>query len=207
MSETSVAESTPDRASGRGSLSRESILAVAAELFRKRGYRATSLQDVADRFGVQRPALYYWFRKKVDILIAIHDPILNGLNDELQRIVALDVDPDAKLSMILESQIAMFMENTAELAVYLGNEAELPEDARQAARRVSREYQATLETIYREGVEAGQFADLDPKVATSALIGMVQWLHRWYRPEGPYRPDEVRDTIMRIARGGITPEG
>ncbi|KHL02466.1 hypothetical protein LK10_12805 [Sinomonas humi] len=184
-------------------MSRESILAVAADLFSRQGYRATSLQDVADRFGVQRPALYYWFPRKVDILIAIHDPIITSLTEELDRVAALDVDADEKLTLILASQVKMYTEKTAELAVYLGNEAELPEKQRAAYRQMARHYQLTIETIYRDGVEAGLFEDLDPKMATASLLGMVQWLHRWYHPSGRYNADQVMDTILSIARHGI----
>src|SRR4051794_41923376 len=63
---------------GRQPLRRDEILRVAARIFRDNGYRATNLQVVADHFGVKRPAIYYWFPSKADILVEIHRRFLGG---------------------------------------------------------------------------------------------------------------------------------
>lgn len=191
----------PDRES-RPSLDRESILKVAADLFRQKSFRATSLQEVADVFGVQRPALYYYFDSKAEILIEIHDRLLAALMAELEPVRASDASPDEKLRAVLEGQIRTYAENIAELAVFIENETELPEDVYSKARQEKREYGAMIEEIYREGVAEGSFVDVDPKIAVFALIGMTNWMYRWYNRDGSYTIDDLAEIITMLARNG-----
>lgn len=107
-------------------LSRESILHVAAEIFRQRGYRATNLQVVADVFGVRRPALYYYFKSKSDILVEIHNRLLEALLAQLDEITAGDMPANVQFAQVITGQIRLYAANIAELVVFIENETELP---------------------------------------------------------------------------------
>src|SRR4051812_19061861 len=89
---------------GRQPLSRDEILRVAARIFRDNGYRATNLQKVADHFGVKRPAIYYWFPSKADILVEIHRRFLAELHGQLNTVMASDSPADYKMVSILTGQ-------------------------------------------------------------------------------------------------------
>lgn len=195
------------RANGKGrvakkDLSRDEILEVAAVIFREKGYRATNLQEVADHFGVKRPAIYYYFSSKAEILGEINDRFLEELVRELEEIEASDLSADEKLIRIITGQVSLFAENIAELAVFLGNETELTSTVRRRAQVRKREYQKKLEGIFREGVAEGAFRDLDPQITISTLIGMTNWMYRWYRSDGPTSPAQIAETIVEFARGG-----
>jgi AcrR family transcriptional regulator len=55
-----------------GAQTRERILDVAQDLFTRQGYDKTSLRDIAERLEITKAALYYYFQRKEDILIALH---------------------------------------------------------------------------------------------------------------------------------------
>ena len=186
----------------RRPLSHDEILRVAAEIFRDNGYRATSLQQVADYFGVKRPALYYWFPSKADILVEIHRRFLAALHEQLDSILESAMTVDEKLVAILTGQVELFAGNIAELAVFISNEVELPADARGEVQVAKRRYQAVLQDLYRQGVSDGVFAELDPQIAVSALLGMTNWMFRWFRPDGRRSAQDVADVIGRLARHG-----
>lgn len=186
----------------RSGLSRDEILRVSADLFRKRGYRATSLQEVADHFGVRRPAIYYWFKSKSDILLEIHQRFMDILTTQLDEILRMDISPDEKLIKIISSQIDTFSGGIADLATFIENESELPDGARQPVREAKRYYQQAVEQIYRDGVASGAFADLNPYIAASTILGMTNWMYRWYRPDGRHSVHEVASTIVHLARHG-----
>ncbi|MBS1861622.1 MAG: TetR family transcriptional regulator [Actinobacteria bacterium] len=190
------------RDDGRRDLSRDEILEVAARLFREKGYRATSLEEVADHFGVKRPAIYYYFRNKAEILGEIHDRFLDELVRQLDEIAAGEESADRKLARIIAGQVRLFADNIAELAVFLGNESELPPRARRSAQARKRLYQEKLEAIFRAGVAEGRLKDLDPHVAMFTVIGMTNWMYRWYRPSGEATPDQIADVIAEIAQSG-----
>ncbi len=190
------------RAGQKKDLSREEILRVAARLFRDKGYRATNLQEVADHFGVRRPAIYYYFANKVEILLEIHNRLLETLMTQLEEISAMDLSPDEKLRRAITGQVEVYATNISELAVFIGNESELPAKERSQARKEKRRYEEMLEGIYREGVADGTFADLDPQITMFTITGMTSWMYRWYRPGGRFSPTEIADTIVNLACGG-----
>jgi AcrR family transcriptional regulator len=194
-----------DRPGGRrGGLSHEVILEVAAGLFHTQGYRATSLAQVAAHFGAQRPAIYYYFPNKVAILIEIHDRLLRALTEQLDEIRAdVDISPAEKLERIVRGQVELYAKNISALAVFIENEAELPPKEMKRARAEKRRYGEAIEAIYIEGVAAGSFADLDPKVVISGLSGLTGWMYRWYSPDGKRSPDEVAEILLGIVRGGL----
>ncbi len=187
----------------RGELNHEVIIEVAAGLFHTQGYRATSLEQVASHFGVQRPAIYYYFPNKVAILIEIHDRLLHALTEQLDKVAAADLSPAEKLERIVRGQVELYAENISALAVFIENEAELPDKEMRRARAEKRRYGAAIEAIYAAGVAEGAFADLDPKVVVSGLSGLTGWMYRWYDPGGRRSPDEVADILLAMVRGGL----
>ena len=203
MSADAAANSRTRRAPRKRDLSREEILRVAARLFRDKGYRATNLQEVADYFGVRRPAIYYYFQNKVEILLEIHNRLLETLVAQLEEISAMDVSADEKLRLAITGQVEVYADNISELAVFIGNEAELPPKTRTRARKEKRRYEEMLEAIFVEGVQDGSFApDLDPQITMFTITGMTSWMYRWYRPGGRATPAEIAETIVSLARGG-----
>ncbi len=87
---TSTSISTKDR-----------ILATAAELFAQRGFSSASLQDVADRLGITKAALYYHFDSKDEILLTVLRPYLEAADEFLDRHSA-DQDPHLLLAEYLD---------------------------------------------------------------------------------------------------------
>lgn len=194
----------PDK--GRGSLSRDEILRVAAGIFREKGYRATSLQHVADHFGVRRPAIYYWFAKKADILVEIQERFFDPLTAQLEEIMTLDLPADEKLMRIITGRAEIFASSTAELAVFVENESELPDEAKQQTRRAKRRYQKSIEELYRAGVREGKFIDIDPYIATGLILSITNGMYRWFRPGETGTASQVAEIITRFACHGLLVE-
>lgn len=189
-------------APGKRELSRETILVVAARLFRAKGYRATSLQEVADHFGIRRPAIYYYFANKVEILVEIHTRLLEALGAQLDDIAARDLPAAEKLAQVLNGQVELYAENISELAVFLENEAELPRDVRLKARREKRRYNDLLEELYQEGMDDGSFVRSDPTIVVFALTGITTWMYRWYDPNGGYSPADIARQFLLVVEHG-----
>ena len=69
---------------------------------------------------------------------------------------------------------------------------------------MDREYLELLESIVREGVETGEFAPLtNPRIATLGIIGSLNWMTHWYRPEGPLRADAIADQFCDMFLAGL----
>jgi hypothetical protein len=80
------------------------------------------------------------------------------------------------------------------------------------APRARREYDRAIERAYREGVDEGLFRDLPPTLVVFGILGMCNWLHEWYKPEGRSTPTEIADVFLDVLERGYlkatgTPRG
>ena len=99
-----VAIEVPPKAS-KSSSRRDAILRHATQLFDERGYSNTSLDDIAQAVGVTREALYYYYRNRSEILLAIIRPQSIALIDGLDRIVAADLPSSEKLHRAIDNHL------------------------------------------------------------------------------------------------------
>jgi hypothetical protein len=70
------------------------------------------------------------------------------------------------------------------------------------AARARREYDGAIERAYRDGVDEGLFRDLPPTLVVFGILGMCNWLHEWYKPEGRSSPTEIADVFIDILERG-----
>jgi AcrR family transcriptional regulator len=81
------------RPRNQGLETREKILDVALELFTQNGYDKTSLRDIAERLGISKAALYYYFARKEDILLELHLRLHRFGTEALDELEALPDGP------------------------------------------------------------------------------------------------------------------
>jgi len=178
------------------------IVEAAAEAFRTKGFAATSLEDIASAVGIWKGSLYHYINTKEDLLFAVvrepAEEILAGLRDLSQ----MDLPPTEKIRRATRSHLKVLETNFVYASVYLQEIA-----VRRRMKEWSsmdREYLELLESIIRQGVESGEFAPLtNPRIATLGIIGSLNWLTQWYRPEGPLRADAIADQFCDMFLAGL----
>jgi len=171
-------------------------------LFRRKGYRATSLEDVAAEFGISRPALYYHFRSKREILYTIYRSVSDQLIQGAHEIYEMDLPPGEKFRRLVRYHANTILNNADRMAVYYDEEVELGEAERAEVRKTRRRYTEMLIDVYREAVEAGHCVDLPPKLAVHIIIGACNWAYKWYDPAGPTTPEEMTNIVERLLMDG-----
>jgi AcrR family transcriptional regulator len=184
---------------------RERILTTAADVFQQ-GYHATSLDDVAVRLGVTKPAIYHYFPSKEHLLSELYDRVVSLSVARLKAIARTDSPPVEKLEAMLRAHIGLVAEQLPLFTVFFREEKNLPEAYRRQVLPKQRAYGRMMVDVYREGVRAGAFRDVDPVVATSALLAMGNWLYHWYRPDGRLSPKEIADIMVTLAMAGCLRE-
>lgn len=188
-----------------GTPTRTRILQEAAKLFTEKGYEATSVQDIAQALGLSKAALYHHFRSKEEILYAISLLALEGLVAAGEK--ALEVaDPKAALLRFMEAHARYFEENRPFFVAMLQGLQSLSPEHREATVRLRDRHEENLRAILRRGVEQGVFREVDVALAGRAVLSMLNWMIRWFRPDGPMRAEEVarayHDLILRgLERG------
>lgn len=186
---------------------RGQILRAAADLFRERGYRATTLDDIAAHLGMSKASLYGYFAAKEGILAAISRETMEMFSRGLAEISRRRLPPREKLRQVVHHHVELVLTHRSFLTVFFSEEASFPGPfARQMAREKDR-YDRGVERIIREGIRQGVFREVPGRLAVYALLGMVNWLYKWCSPAGPLRADEIAQAYLDfIERGILTPK-
>ena len=182
----------------------ESILRAAARIFAEKGYHQASIRDIARATSVSLSGLYYYFNSKEELLFLIQDHAFGTLLNNLERLLQGEEQPHRRLRLLMENHLRYFIANTAEMKV-LSHEAEaLTGDFRRRVNAKKRRLTEIALDILREIRPAG---DVDLRVATFAMFGMMNWLYNWHRADRDVPLDKIVDDMYRIFLEGFQPAG
>ncbi len=189
-------------APSRRDLVRSQILVTAADLFRARGYRATTLDDLAHGLGMSKATLYGYFPSKEDLLAAIFHRTMALVEAGLARIARSGAPPAEQLRQVIRHHVRTVVAEQSFLTVFFAEDANLPHRlARAIARREAR-YDHAVAAIVRRGVRAGVFVAPEPRLLVFALLGMTNWVFRWYDPRGAWTADTIADAFIALLEPG-----
>jgi AcrR family transcriptional regulator len=202
---------TPDRsgtASTRKQLMENEVLEHATRLFAERGFAGTSLQDVATSMGLKRPALYYYFKSKEELLDRLIAQAVTDPANQLRDIAAqLDLDPAERLHAIAHRIVTVTLNHTDRFLVLVKSESELSPATRQKFDDSRREATNIVTAVIEEGIEAGLFRAVDPRVAAFTVYGICNWAAWWYNPERHDSIESVADQLADTALAGLQRNG
>ncbi len=176
----------------------DEILTVAARLFRSKGYRATTMDDIAGELNVTKPALYYYIENKHDLLYAICVSAIERLMEGVREIMSGPGESGEKLRRLIFWHVNMFSEHGDVTTVYLAEEGELQEDKRAFIRSLSREFESSYRELLQREIAEGRFRDLDVPMVVRGIAGMCNWLFGWYRPEGQASADDIAEVFYDL---------
>lgn len=186
---------------------RKDIVHAAAEVFRAKGVAKTSIDDIARVAGVDRATLYYYVGSKDELF---REVVLDAVvsNIELsEKIAKGDDPPEKKLEQLVAGVLASYAQFYPHIFVYLREDPEtLPPPSKGGADIVDlqRRFDRALTSIVREGIDSGAFrADIPPRLAAYGVIGMLNWTHRWFKPDGPVDADDIAKAFSTLTVEGL----
>ena len=182
---------------------REQILRTAADLFRERGYRATTLDHIAARLAMSKASLYTHFRAKEEMLAAISRGTIEAFSRELALVLRSDLAPEEKLRRVVRNHVRFVIANRSFLTVFFSEEASLPPRLARALAAQKDRYDKGVESIVVEGIKRGVFRDLPPRLVVFGILGMVNWLYKWYDPDGRWDAEEISAAFLSLVEGGL----
>ncbi len=178
----------------------ESILRASADIFAEKGYHQASIRDIARETGVSLSGLYYYFQSKEELLFLIQDHAFGTLLAELDRRLEGVESPEDRISILIENHLGYFVSNMSEMKV-LSHEAEsLSGEFREIVNAKKRKLTSLVMGILGE---LRAESDLDLRVSTFALFGMMNWLYNWYRPEQDVPIEKLAEDMRRLFLGGF----
>jgi TetR/AcrR family transcriptional regulator, cholesterol catabolism regulator len=183
---------------------RVDILKAAARAFRKLGYHGATVEQIAAALHMKKGNLYYYFKNKEEILFACHQYSLDQLTMLLEHVEASGASPEAKLEQLIIAFVHTILDELHGTALFLDLEALTPAHLKAVIVRRDR-FEHGVRHVLEEGMETGAFTRGDPKLLAFALFGAVNWIPRWFNPNGPATSQEIADRFARYLIGGLKP--
>jgi AcrR family transcriptional regulator len=190
---------------GEGPSRRQELLAIAARLFAERGFKNTTVRDIADAAGILSGSLYHHFDSKESIVDELLDSFQQALWREYDAIEASDLSPRQKLEAVVRTSFDAIDRHHSEVAIFQTDAAYLSSFERFAYLGERNTRFRTLWTgLLRQGVASGELrADLNVELVYRFLRDTVWVAVRWYRPGGDLTPEQVADQYLHILLEGI----
>ena len=187
----------------RRKAARAQILRAAADLFRERGYQASTVDHIAARLGMSKASLYTHFRAKEEMLAAISRETIEAFTRDLSLVLGSRLSPEDKLRRVVRQHVQFVIANRSFLTVFFGEEANLPPRFARALAAQKDRYDKGVERIVQDGVQGGAFRDVPPRLVVFAVLGMVNWVHKWYNPRGRWGAEEISAAFLSLIGGGL----
>lgn len=177
----------------RADTQRRLVLDRAAEIFSRRGFRATSMNEIAAAVGLSKPTLYHYFRSKEELLVRLYSDVLDESLRMAEQTVAAAGDPLTAIRELISTRVVYTCEKRSLLTVFFEEEQELPSDLAEEVLRRRRAF----EVLFRDALDRHLaqhphlLAGITPTVYVNMCLGAVNWCYKWYRPTGPLSPQEL----------------
>jgi AcrR family transcriptional regulator len=182
---------------------RAAMYRTVAQLFRDRGFDATSVSDIARALGLTKAGLYHHFESKETLLFEIMMFGLDKVRDEVIVPVRGIRDPEERLRQLILRHGRIITRGNGAVA-HLGDEIRaLPPAARRQIQQRMRVYFDLVRDTLGELHSSGRLRDVDRTVATFSLIGMILWLPRWFRQDGRLTQDAIAHDLAALALSGL----
>lgn len=185
--------------------SRQEILRTAARLFQQRGYDATSMNDVAAALKLSKGGLYHHFQSKDEILFEIMNHAMEITEERVLAPVRGISDPEGRLRALIRLHIEVVLSpQDREITVMLHENHPLPPGLRKRINARKKEYIHFVEGLMAEVQRARQAKGaVSARAAAFALLGMINWIYQWYKPEGNLQAHNLVPQFTEMVLGGI----
>lgn len=182
---------------------RERILEEAAKLFARSGYDGSSISDLAGAIGASKAAIYHYYPTKQDIYDAIILEVLEGLTQTVGRDVAGAEGGVARLRAFMVGHARYFEQHHAQFVTMLIGYSGMALSEREDAARLRDSYEKQLRDVIAQGVAEGAFRALDVAATGRAVLSMLNWMVRWYKPGQGDSAESIADGYFDLLVGGM----
>ena len=183
---------------------REAVLRAAVQLFLEQGYHRVTLNEVAERLNITKPALYNYFRGKDEILFECWSMGAELVDSVITEINGGGGSGLAKLRKLVHAYAALMATDFGASLVRF-DLRDLTERNAAVARAAKKRIDATFRRYIAAGTADGSIRPCDPKLAAFAIAGALNWIGHWYRRDGELSPSEIADEFtVRLTEGLAT---
>ena len=181
---------------------RKAIIREAAKVFNRRGSHGATLDDVAERLGDSKAALYRYVQSKQDLLYACHEEAMEIARESVDKGEQEGSTGLEKIQIGMSTYLREMIGAMGVPVLILEENSLTGEQARHIM-YLRDEFEKRMRRLVEEGIADGSILPLNPKLAMFMLLGAVHWVTKWYSPDGAWTADEVADALIEMATRGL----
>lgn len=189
---------------GTENLSRkEQVIRTAAQLFKEKGYAATSMRDLANALGIEAASLYSHIKSKEEILQHLCFDMAEKFRNSLEEVEKADNSFSKKLRLGILGHIQVMAQELTASAVFMNEHRHLSDPHLKAFLLLRINYINRFKKIIEGGIKSGEFKKLDTKLAVMTLFSSLNWMPHWYDPSGIIEPIELGNQLADMLIDGL----
>ena len=184
------------------------IAEAAVRVFHKLGYQGASLSAVAAEVGVDRATIYYYFSSKEEMFDEIVRAVLENNEAFARRIAGSNMKPARKMRELVMAFMTSFAENYPLLHIYVREDLKQVTGKRtdwsRHMRGLNRSIEDCFVDIVEQGYADGSFRNIGAaRTVTFGILGMLNWSHRWFRPDAPGASEDIGKIFADMVMAGL----
>lgn len=181
------------------------VTQAAIEIFWQKGYRAASIQDVAEKVGVLKGSLYYYIESKEDLLWRIIEDVHEEWSEILQKAGALEAGPIERIHAFIKLHVEWYLTNVKEVGVFFREWHHLSGERLRTIKARRRRYEQVIRDLITEAQDAGEAStELNVDLAARYVLAAVNAVPDWYRPSHGDPPARVAEAYADMTAGLLT---
>jgi len=183
---------------------KEQVIRSAAELFREKGYAASSMRDLAQKLGIEAASLYSHIKSKEEILQHLCFDMAAEFRKSLMEVEKKNVSATEKLRLGIISHIQVMAKDLTASAVFMNEHRHLSQPFLREFLLLRINYINRFKTIIEEGTRNGEFKEtIDKKLAVMTLFSSLNWMPMWYDPSSKIDPQNLGQQLADMLVNGL----
>lgn len=179
------------------------IVQTAAKLFRKKGYNAVSMRDLAEGLGIKAASLYNHISSKEQILSSIIMDVAREFTTHMEQTYPKDCSVRQKLEEIVQMHVEITILRTDALACMNNDWIHLDTENRHEYIELRDDYEAKFRAIILQGMQTGEIEKCDPDIIVFSLLSTLRTLYLWYAKNKRFDIDTLKEDITQILLLGV----
>ncbi len=183
---------------------KEQVIRMAAELFREKGYAASSMRDLAQKLGIEAASLYSHIKSKEEILQSLCFDMAAEFRKSLDEVEKLQTTASDKLTRGIIGHIQVMSRDLTASAVFMNEHRHLSQPYLREFLLLRINYINRFKVIIENGVQSGEFkAGIDRKLAVMTLFSSLNWMPMWYDPNSAIDSNELGNQLADMLVNGL----
>ncbi|MFC7060349.1 TetR/AcrR family transcriptional regulator [Halobacillus seohaensis] len=185
---------------------KDRIIKHSLVLFDQYGFHGVSVKQIVEASETSKGGFYHHFHSKEELLFVIHDAFITYVSKEAKAANEAHSSPIDRIQAMIRSFVKVFDLYKPHISVFYQESMYLKPEYEKRIKIKREEFKQLILSVIEEGQRSGHFRkELPPILTSMAILGMVNWIYKWYRRDGEYSIEEIADVFIDLILHSLLP--